>query len=680
MLLLLSTLLFGAYQTDPPPDAELVIRQIAPDEQADYLTLETAFTLPGEEEADFVTAAYQLGERTLPAELVYAGPEPFYVALLIDTSGSMGPALEAVRRSAAALVEAAPPQAHFAVIGFDSRLSKQLDFSNDRAAIAAALAGLQSQGGGTCLYDAVQDTLAALDRFDPLTGATTATAAARRAVVVFSDGRDELRDDRPQVRSRLAAADTTAVAAALSIPVHTVYAAGRAPGRAEQMAGLARASGGRAVALADATLTDFYDALMADFTRQWRATARFYLAPAGQHRGQLAVMRADGRRAQTAFIFTIDRPHMAPPVLTLHTVDYQEAAERLRLSFSFHDLPAIENLLIEVIDRAGTESPIEETIYVSNLAPNQHHTLVLTAALRRDHGYRVRLTPLAAGQPILTGENQHVSAERSYDFRPAPVDLRIESIALSPWRFGRPQTVTAQVSADTFTPIDALDGYLLRQPDGDTATELYRFQPDVAEAVTTSIPGGGGRYTIVLIARTAQGDTLGTAVHEFDASARWLERGWQTLVASPWLLAVAALPPLLALLLIGLGVARRPRSGAAGAAADAPPAPASGPRLRVETSAHTALVGQTVPLTAFPFTIGREGCSLNLPDDKQLSRRHAQITAAADNALLLSDLGSGHGTFLDGRRLAAGESALLAAQRSVIQVGKATTLVFEQEV
>lgn len=681
LLLLLPALLLPVRQSDPPPDAELVVRQVAPDEQADYLTLETAFTPP--DDALPVAAEYQFGGQKVSAELVDAGPEPFYVALLIDTSGSMSPVLESTRRAATALVEAAPPQAYFAVITFDSTLNKQLDFSNDRAAVAGALTGLQSNDGSTCLYDAVHATLAALARFWPTAGATPATAAARRAVVVFSDGRDELRDDQPQACSRLGSIDVAAANAALGIPVHTVYAVGLAPGRAEQMVALARAGGGGAATLTAATLPDFFNAIITSFTRQWRATARFYIGPAGRHMGQLVATLNNGRYVQAAVSFDISRPHLPPPLLTLHDIDYQEATQRLRLSFSFLALPAVDALRVEIIDRAGTTPTIEETLYIANFSPGSAHTLPLPVDLQRNHAYQVRLTALAAGRPILIGDNQTVSAERLYFFQPSPpplVNLRIEGLTLSPWQPGRPQTLTAQLSATTFTPIAVLDGYLVRQPDRAALQELYRFETPVAGIVTTPLVGGGGRYTLVLIARTAQGDYLGTAVHEFDTSDYWLERGWQALAASPWLLALAVLPSLLVLLLVSLTSARRPHLRSDYTEPEEPTATPAGPRLRIEASPQATLIGQLMPLASFPFTIGREGCSLNLPDDKQLSRRHTQITMAADNALYLSDLSSGHGTFLDGRRLADGELALLAAQRSIIQVGKATTLVFEQEV
>jgi Mg-chelatase subunit ChlD len=678
-LFLLSILLLGAHQIDPPPDAELVVLQTAPDEQAEYLTLETAFTLP-DGAAGVAAAEYHIGEQTISAEVIDAGPEPFYVALLIDTSGSMAPALEAARRGAAALVKAAPPQAHFAVISFDSGLTKQLDFTDDHAAVAEALAGLQSQDGGTCLYDAVHATLGALDRFAPAAGAPTATDA-RRAVVVFSDGRDELRDDQPQACSRLDSTRVAAAAAALHIPVHTLYADGRVPGRAELLADLARASGGQAVALADATLPEFFDTLIANFTRQWRATARFYVGPAGQHTAKLIATLADGQRLQAAVPFIILRSHLPLPVMSLDAISYEETSQRLWLTFSFRALPSMDAMRIEIIDRAGTAPPIEEMVYLTNLASNRPHMLTAPAALRRNHTYLVRLTPLAEGQTILTGQDGSVSAERTYEFRPtSSINLSIKGIMLSRWRPGQPQMVTALVSAETFAPIAAFDGYLVRQSEHDASPELYPFEPVVADTITTSLAGGSGRYTLVLIARSAQDDYLGTAVHEFDTSARWLEWGWQALAASPWLLALAAVPPLLALLLIGLAVTRRSRPYTDEALPDVSPPAFAGPRLRVEASPQAALAGQTVPLTSFPFTIGREGCSLNLPDDKQLSRRHAQIASATDNALYLSDLDSGHGTFLDGRRLAAGETALLAARRSVIQVGKATTLIFEQDV
>jgi ABC transport system ATP-binding/permease protein len=50
-------------------------------------------------------------------------------------------------------------------------------------------------------------------------------------------------------------------------------------------------------------------------------------------------------------------------------------------------------------------------------------------------------------------------------------------------------------------------------------------------------------------------------------------------------------------------------------------------------------------------TIGREGCEIVLPDP-EVSRRHA-VLRDAESGLLIEDLGSLNGTFVNGERIAA---------------------------
>jgi hypothetical protein len=51
-------------------------------------------------------------------------------------------------------------------------------------------------------------------------------------------------------------------------------------------------------------------------------------------------------------------------------------------------------------------------------------------------------------------------------------------------------------------------------------------------------------------------------------------------------------------------------------------------------------------------TIGRKGCDIELPDDSEVSRRHALVRREGE-ALVIQDLGSTNGTFVNGERIEA---------------------------
>ena len=79
---------------------------------------------------------------------------PLDVALLIDTSISMGPNLAAVRRAAAGLTAMLRPLDRAAVFGFNDRVHMLTGFTSDSAAIAGAIANTRP-GGATALYNAI---------------------------------------------------------------------------------------------------------------------------------------------------------------------------------------------------------------------------------------------------------------------------------------------------------------------------------------------------------------------------------------------------------------------------------------------------------------------------------------------------------------------------------------------
>ena len=61
--------------------------------------------------------------------------------------------------------------------------------------------------------------------------------------------------------------------------------------------------------------------------------------------------------------------------------------------------------------------------------------------------------------------------------------------------------------------------------------------------------------------------------------------------------------------------------------------------------------GRVLEITGERFVIGRDDdCNLKLPDEK-ISRKHASLTRHADGRVILQDLGSTNGTFVDEQRI-----------------------------
>jgi hypothetical protein len=95
---------------------------------------------------------------------------------------------------------------------------------------------------------------------------------------------------------------------------------------------------------------------------------------------------------------------------------------------------------------------------------------------------------------------------------------------------------------------------------------------------------------------------------------------------------------------------------------------------RILVTAGDAAGGQpsTVEITVVPFVIGREpDCDLVL-DDPRASRRHAQLEVQPDGRVVLRDLGSSNGTFVDDTRV---EDATWLSLPAVVRVGRTTLQV-----
>jgi len=100
-------------------------------------------------------------------------------------------------------------------------------------------------------------------------------------------------------------------------------------------------------------------------------------------------------------------------------------------------------------------------------------------------------------------------------------------------------------------------------------------------------------------------------------------------------------------------------------------------QLRVTTSPEKSLIGRTVPVARYPFSIGRGGSDLDLSGDLLVSRRHAELRYDGKK-LVLVDLLSRNGTFLNGERLAAETPVPLDLGTGVrIRIGRETQLILE---
>jgi Ca-activated chloride channel homolog len=163
----------------------------------------------GKRISDLAHSDFHLFEDDIEQKIdrVIPEAEPFDVALMLDTSRSMGLQAEEMQRSASAFAAALTAPDRIMNVSFNNRIEVQSDIRQ----LPAAVPSMQRVGGprlydaGTRLYDAIDIVLE--DRLDGIKG--------RKAIVLFTDGVD--------TRSRIAtAADTLAAIEESNVLVYAI--------------------------------------------------------------------------------------------------------------------------------------------------------------------------------------------------------------------------------------------------------------------------------------------------------------------------------------------------------------------------------------------------------------------------------------------------------------------------
>lgn len=110
---------------------------------------------------------------------------PIALSLLIDTSASMEERLLVAQNAAVGFAQRIREQDMAQVVDFDSRVEIVQKFTNDKAALEAAIRGT-SAGGSTSLYNAIYIAL----RESSKVRARSSDELRREAIVLLSDGED----------------------------------------------------------------------------------------------------------------------------------------------------------------------------------------------------------------------------------------------------------------------------------------------------------------------------------------------------------------------------------------------------------------------------------------------------------------------------------------------------------
>lgn len=299
------------------------------------------------------------GNLNLTEEAEILAPDtPLFVVIVLDASGSMQATAADMRRAAIEAVNALPDGTQFSIMTFNRDISTGTPFTRTKNEVINLIGTYQpaspsDANAGTCLYDAA---FAAVDK------ALEAELPARRTVLLFTDGRDELTAGRGDTCSTRTLDDVVTKATDVTNPV-SINAVGLRGAVAIDEAGLrgmAESTKGFAAIGALNELSELFQVIVDGLNNQRVARADFCL-PRGQYTATLLTQGSfDGPQLSDTFNFTTDlqctpatpTPSVVP-IVRVTTKDFNRETEEVTLQLGGENLEQITRYRVFISDPTG---------------------------------------------------------------------------------------------------------------------------------------------------------------------------------------------------------------------------------------------------------------------------------------------------------------------------------------
>gem|GEM_PF-2681906 len=374
--------------------------------------------MPADTGGDDATIVVSGNDINLTQEARVEEPNtPLFVVIVLDASGSMQASANDMRRAAIEAVNALPDGTQFSLIVFNKVISSATEFSRDKNSVINLIGTYQparpsDANAGTCLFDA---TFAAIDR------AVQAELPARRTVLLFTDGRDELTAGRGDTCSTHTLNEVITKATNINNPVaiNAVGLRGAVAIDEASLRSMAESSKGFAAIGALSELSSLFQVIVDGLNNQRVALADFCL-PRGQYTATLlAGAGFNSPQLSDTFNFTTDLQctpatptPVAEPIIRFTGKAFDRATEMVTLQLGGENLDQITRYSVFVSDPSG--SSIGE--FIVNGGPDPEPITFSMAGLPDG---RIRIDVVAIR---FNGENIETDDELSV-LRPTPTPL-----------------------------------------------------------------------------------------------------------------------------------------------------------------------------------------------------------------------------------------------------------------
>jgi pSer/pThr/pTyr-binding forkhead associated (FHA) protein len=451
---------------------------------------------------------------------------PLFVVIVLDASGSMQAAAEPMRRAAIEAVNALPEGTQFSIITFNRVISTATAFTRDKNGVINEIAGYQparpsDPNAGTCLFDA---TFAAVQK------AAEIPLPARRTVVLFTDGRDELTAGRGDTCSQRTFDEVVARATLVTDPVsiNSVGLRGSVAIAESELVGMSEQSKGFAAIGSLEQLPELFQRIVDGLRNQRVARADFCITR-GPHTATLLVGSGFGQQAAQlsdtlSFQTNLDciPPTPTPvikPEIRVTGLNYDRTTETVQFQIIGQGLDQIAEYNIQAVDRDG--NTITQFDQIAPLSG----PLSFDVSAVLDGAVEVRVVAFTADGSIASDDDQRVNVLRpTPTFTVSPVPTQTFTPSLTPLPISaNVDSIEYDQEADVITVnlfylqrteiarivIDVFDRNNIRR----ATLEPQSIDDRVQLSGQGLVPGD--QYTVRVQARSTSGAILSDSVSEF---------------------------------------------------------------------------------------------------------------------------------------------------------------------
>lgn len=408
---------------------DILINLVSPLEQKDGMLLKVYFTFT-DGGAPVMNAQPTGGQIALlnneyVANAVIKKPDiPIYIALVMDASGSMGGSAEALKNAAKLSLNNIPDDSQFSVIQFDESIALLQDFTDNPAAVSFAIDQYKVSRKGTCLYDAAYSAIESMSKLQ----------AARRAVILFTDGKDENINGQPCSKHKYQ--ELVDLAMKSQVPLNTIGLSSKEGAiNAVELQAMAASTGGFSSIAAQADLPLAFGRIMDALKAQWMAEATIY-PKQGTNNAVLTVSLQDNPTLNSAFTVESSKEYPGPPSpvsVRLDGLVLNAAKQAYEVQLALTSPELAKYVKIEIWDKQGGSKVGE---YTFNDPETFNSFFVPTEALTINNSYEMRLsavnredgTPFALARDDKGNPVTQLIHEFKFDPSSAYPNLQVQSI------------------------------------------------------------------------------------------------------------------------------------------------------------------------------------------------------------------------------------------------------------